>query len=62
MQLNPTVVTPLLVARLREASPPVAQTEMNSVTKAAKHWELVLDDIFAKITDENSQESVQLGP
>ena len=45
MQLNPTVVTPLLVARLREASPPVAQTEINSVKEAIKNWELVLVDI-----------------
>ena len=62
VQLNPMVVKPPLVVRLRDASPPMAQTEMNSVTEAAKYWELVLDDIFDKITDENSQESVQLGP
>ena len=62
VQLNPMVVKPPLVVRLRDASPPMAQTEMNSVTEAAKNWELVLDDIFDKITDENSQESVQLGP
>ena len=60
--LNPMVVKPPLVVRLRDASPPMAQTEMNSVTEAAKNWELVLVDIFDKITDENSQESVQLGP
>ena len=62
VQLNPMVVKPPLVVRLRDASPPMAQTEMNSVTEAAKNWELVLADIFEKITDENSQESVQLGP
>ena len=62
VQLNPMVVKPPLVVRLRDASPPMAQTEMNSVTEAAKNWELVLVDIFDKITDENSQESVQLGP
>ena len=62
VQLNPMVVKPPLVVRLRDASPPMAQTEMNSVTEAAKNWELVLADIFDKITDENSQESVQLGP
>ena len=62
VQLNPMVVKPPLVVRLRDASPPMAQTEMNSVTEAAKNWELVLEDIFDKITDENSQESVQLGP
>ena len=62
VQLNPMVVKPPLVVRLRDASPPMAQTEMNSVTEAAKNWELVLVDIFDKITDENSQKSVQLGP
>ena len=62
VQLNPIVVKPPLVVRLRDASPPMAQTEMNSVTEAAKNLELVLVDIFDKITDENSQESVQLGP
>ena len=62
VQLNPMVVKPPLVVRLRDASPPMAQTEINSVTEAAKNWELVLVDIFDKITDENSQESVQLGP
>ena len=62
MQLNMMVVKAPLVVRLRDASPPMAQTEMNSVTEAAKNWELVLVDIFDKITDENSQESVQLGP
>ena len=61
MQLNPMVVKPPLVVRLRDASPPMAQTEMNSVTEAAKNWELVLADIFDKITDENSKESVQVG-
>ena len=62
VQLNPMVVNPPLVVRLRDASPPMAQTEMNSVTEAAKNWELVLNDIFAKVTDENLQECVQLGP
>ena len=62
VQVNPMVVKPPLVVRLRDASPPMAQTEMNSVTEAAKNWELVLVDIFDKITDENSQKSVQLGP
>ena len=46
VQLNPTVVTPLLVARLREASPPVAQTDMNSVKEAIKNCELVLVDMI----------------
>ena len=62
VQLNPMVVKPPLVVRLRDASPPMAQTEMNSVTEAAKNWELVLADIFAKVTDENSHKSVQLSP
>ena len=60
VQLNPMVVRPPLVVRLRVASPLMAQTEMNSVTEAAKNWELVLADIFEKITVENSQKSVQL--
>ena len=47
VQVNPMVVKPPLVVRLSDASPPKAQTEMNSVTEAAKNWELVLADIFA---------------
>ena len=50
VQVNPMVVKPFLVVRLSDASPPMAQTEMNSVTEAAKNWELVLVDIFEKIT------------
>ena len=50
------------MVRLRVASPLTAQTEMNSVTEAAKNWELVLADIFAKVTDENLHKSVQLSP
>ena len=38
VQLNSTVVTPLLVERLREAIPPRVQTEINSVTDAVKNW------------------------
>ena len=34
VQLNATVAEPPLVVRLREASPPMAQTEMNSVSDA----------------------------
>ena len=34
VQLKPTVVKPPLVERLREALPPLAQTERNSVTDA----------------------------
>ena len=60
VQLNPMVVKPPLVVRLGDASPPMSQKKMNSVTEAVKNWELVLADIFEKITDENSQESVQL--
>ena len=62
VQVNPMVVKPPLVVRLRDASPLMAQTEMNSVTEVAKNWELVLEDIFANVTDEYSQEIVQLGP
>ena len=54
--------TTFKVVRLRVASPLTAQTEMNSVTEAAKNWELVLADIFAKVTDENLHKSVQLSP
>ena len=41
VQLNSTVVTPLLVERLREAMPPRVQTEINSVTDAVKNWYIV---------------------
>ena len=37
VQLNPTVVTPLLVERLRLALPPRFQTDINSVTDAIKN-------------------------
>ena len=47
VQLNPMVVKPPLVVRLRDASPPMAQTDINSVTEAVKNWELVLDSILA---------------
>ena len=48
VQVNPMVVKPPLVVRLRDESPLMAQAEMNSVTEAAKNWELVLADIFEK--------------
>ena len=60
VHLNPMVVKPPLVVRLRDASPPLAQTDINSITEAAKNWELVLDDIFAKLA--YSQESAWLNP
>ena len=44
--LKATVVTPLLVARLRLASPRRAQTEINSVTEAITNCEFDLDDMF----------------
>ena len=47
VQLNPMVVKPPLVVRLRVALPPMAQTDINFVTEAAKNSELVLDNIFA---------------
>ena len=47
MQLNPMVVKAPLVVRLRDASPPMALTDINSVTEAVKNWELVLDTILA---------------
>ena len=47
MQLNMMVVKAPLVVRLRDASPPMAQTDINSVTEAVKNWELVLDTILA---------------
>ena len=49
MQLNPMVTRPLLVVRLREALPPMAQTEMNSVMEATRNCEFVLDDIFTEV-------------
>ena len=51
VQLNATVAEPLLVVRLREASPPTAQTEMNSVSDATMNWELVLVAIFTQVTE-----------
>ena len=49
VQLNAIVTRPLLVVRLREASPPIPQTEINSVIEAARNWELVLVDIFTTL-------------
>ena len=43
-QLKPTVASPLLVVRFREASPPDAQNIINSLTEAAKN--LVLANIL----------------
>ena len=48
VQLNPMVTRPPLVVRLREALPPMAQTEMNSVMEATTNCEFVLDDIFTE--------------
>ena len=47
VQLKPMVVKPPLVVRLREAFPPISQTEINSVMEAAKNCEFVLVDITA---------------
>ena len=41
VQLNSTLAEPPLVVKLREALPPTAQTEMNSVSDATMNWELV---------------------
>ena len=51
VQLKPTVTKPSLVERLREALPPWAQTERNSVTDATTNWEFDLEVIM------NSKES-----
>ena len=51
VQLNATVAEPPLVVRLREALPPTAQTEMNSVSDATMNWELVLVAIFTQVTE-----------
>ena len=51
VQLNATVAEPPLVVRLREALPPMAQTEMNSVSDATMNWELVLEAIFIQFTE-----------
>ena len=44
--LKETVVSPPLVVRLREASPPIPQIFMNSQNEAPRNWEFVLVDIF----------------
>ena len=49
MQLNPKLTRPSLVVRLREALPPIAQTEINSVMEAARNCEFVLVDIFTTL-------------
>ena len=46
VQVKLTVVRPSLVERLREAFPPWAQTERNSVTDATTNWEFDLEVIF----------------
>ena len=51
VQLKPTVTKPSQVERLREALPPWAQTERNSVTDATTNWEFDLEVIM------NSKES-----
>ena len=44
--LKLTLASPLFVVRFREASPPDAQNIINSLTDAAKNWELVLANIL----------------
>ena len=46
VQFRLTLAMPLVVVRLRMASPPEAQIIMNSLTEAAKNWEFYLSDIF----------------
>ena len=53
VQFSCTLVTPALVVRFREASPPWAQTETNSVREADKNWELDLAAIVTTIITEN---------
>ena len=49
VQLNPMVTRPPLVLWLREALPPMAQTEINSVMEAARNCEFVRVDIFTTL-------------
>ena len=49
MQLKATVVRSPGVERLRLASPPRAQTCINSFTEAPRNWEFVLKDIFRNL-------------
>ena len=51
VQLNSTLAEPPLVVKLREALPPAAQTEMNSVSDAIMNWELFLVAIFTQVTE-----------
>ena len=44
--MKATLVTPLLVVRLREASPPRPQMLMNSLNGAPRNWEFDFEDIF----------------
>ena len=46
---------PLEVVRLREAVPPKAQAETNSLTDANRKCEFNLDDISEDITNEDDQ-------
>ena len=46
---------PLKVVRLKEAVPPKAQAEMNSLTDAKRKWEFNLDDISVDNTNEDGE-------
>ena len=52
-QLKLTVASPLLVVRLREASPPEAQNFTNSLTEAGKNWELDWANILSFVKFSN---------
>jgi hypothetical protein len=48
VQLKATLVSPPLVVRFSDASPPRTQMLMNSFTEAPRNWEFDLD-IFKKL-------------
>ena len=49
MQLKATLVSPPLVVRFSDASPPRTQMLINSFTEAPRNWEFVLKDIFRNL-------------
>ena len=51
VQVKETVARPLLVVRLREASPHIDHTVMNSLTDATTNCEFDLEDIFTMQRD-----------
>ena len=56
VQLNPTLAIPQLVVRLRQASPPANQTDINSLTDAVRNWEFVLAMLILEKTADRKQD------